>query len=100
MLKALECKTFAILLSTKPGQICLHAAQDAKKKLQGSGFIAEILVSNEFNPVSIGNFPQFECYINTACPRVDEDSDLFDKPIINAVDLDDFLQLYAETHKH
>ena len=99
MLKALECKVFAILLSTKPGQICLHAAKDAKKKLQDAGLTAEILVSNEFNPVSIGNFPQFECYINTACPRVDEDSELFDKPIINAVDLDDFLQLYKETHK-
>lgn len=100
MLKALECKVFAILLSTKPGQLCVKAAKDSKKKLQDAGLTAEILVSNEFNPVSIGNFPQFECYINTACPRVDEDSELFDKPIINAVDLEDFLQLYKETHKH
>lgn len=99
MLKALECKTFAILLSTKPGQLCLKAAKEAKKKLQDAGFTAEILVSNEFNPVSIANFTQFECYVNTACPRIDEDSDLFDKPIINAVDLGEFLQLHKETHK-
>lgn len=100
LLKALECKAFAILLSTKPGQFCPHVAESAKKKLQEAGLTAEILVSNEFNPVSIANFPQFQCYINTACPRVDEDSELFDKPIINAVDLDDFLQIYRETHKH
>ncbi|MFP3950205.1 MAG: diphthamide biosynthesis enzyme Dph2 [Candidatus Micrarchaeia archaeon] len=100
MLKALECKTFAVLLSTKPGQFCPQVANEAKKKLQEAGFTAEILVSNEFNPVSIGNFPQFECYINTACPRIDEDSELFDKPIINAVDLDDLLELCKETHKH
>jgi 2-(3-amino-3-carboxypropyl)histidine synthase len=99
MLKALECKTFAILLSTKPGQFCPHVAESAKKKLQSAGLTAEILVSSEFSPVSIANFTQFECYINTACPRIDEDSDLFDKPIVNAVDLDDFLQLYRETHK-
>ena len=97
MLKALECKTFAVLLSTKPGQFCPEVAAEAKKKLRDAGFTAEILVSNEFNPVSIGNFPQFECYINTACPRIDEDSDLFDKPIINAVDLDDFLELYKDS---
>ncbi|MBD3390184.1 diphthamide biosynthesis enzyme Dph2 [Candidatus Micrarchaeota archaeon] len=97
MLKALECKVFAVLLSTKPGQFCPEVAREAKRKLQDAGFAAEILVSNEFNPVSIGNFPQFECYINTACPRVDEDSELFDKPIINAVDLDEFLELYNES---
>ena len=100
LIKALECKAFAILLSTKPGQFCPHVAENAKKKLRKAGLTAEILVSNEFNPVSIGNFREFDCYINTACPRVDEDSDLFDKPIINSIDLEDFLQLYKETHKH
>ncbi len=97
MLKALECNTFAVLLSTKPGQFCPEVAKEAKAKLRNAGFAAEILISNEFNPVSIGNFPQFECYINTACPRLDEDSELFDKPIINVVDLDEFIKLYEES---
>ncbi len=99
MIKALECKNFAILVSTKAGQIRLHAAEDAKKKLTAAGLNAEILVSNELNPVSIANFREFDCYVNTACPRIDEDSDLFDKPIINAVNLDEFLELYSEVNK-
>ena len=96
MIKALECKNFAILVSTKPGQFSLQVAKDAKKKLTDSGLNAEILVSNELNPLSIANFREFDCYINTACPRIDEDIDLFDVPIVNAVNLDEFLQLKKE----
>ena len=99
MIKALECKNFAILLSTKPGQIRLQVAEDAKKKLKAAGLNAEILISNEFNPLSIANFREFDCYINTACPRIDEDSELFERPIINAVNLDEFLKLYREVNK-
>ncbi len=99
MIKALECENFAILLSTKPGQFALGAAEVAKKKLTDAGFTAEILVSNEFNPMSIGNFSQFDCYINTACPRISQDTELFDKPIINIANLDDFLALYKEVNK-
>jgi len=99
MLKALECKTFAILLSTKIGQFALAMAEDAKKKLNSAGFAAEIMVSNEFNPVSLANFPQFECYINTGCPRISEDTEVFGKPILNAADLDEFLNLYKEVNK-
>ncbi len=100
MIKALECRNFAILVSTKPGQCALNSAKDAKKKLENAGLNAQILISNEFNPVSIGNFAQFDCYINTACPRIDEDAELFERPIINAVNLDEFLHLYKQTHKN
>lgn len=99
MLKALECDTFGILLSTKPGQFSPNSARKAKKKLEGAGLAAQILVSNEFNPVSLANFPQFRCYINTACPRLAEDTEMFGKPLLNASDLDEFLLLYAQTHK-
>ena len=99
MIKLLECKTFAILLSTKIGQFALASAQNAKKKLNEAGFVAEIMVSNEFNPVSLANFPQFEGYINTGCPRISEDIEVFGKPILNAVDLDEFLNLYNEVNK-
>lgn len=98
LLKSLECKTFGILLSTKPGQFALNAAKKAKEKLEKAGLIAEILISNEFNPISLANFTQFECYITTACPRLSEDTDLFEKPILNVVDLDEFIILYLETH--
>jgi 2-(3-amino-3-carboxypropyl)histidine synthase len=93
MLRALECEKFAILLSTKPGQFALALAREAKKKLEDAGLTAQILISNEFSPLSIGNFREFECIINTACPRLAEDSEMFGGPILNATDLDGFLKL-------
>ncbi len=99
MIKALECKHFAILVSTKPGQFRISVADTAKEKLQKAGLNAEILISNEFNPISIANFSDFDCYVNTACPRIDEDSELFEKPILNISNLDAFLKLYGEVHK-
>ncbi|MBN2121722.1 diphthamide biosynthesis enzyme Dph2 [Candidatus Micrarchaeota archaeon] len=99
MLRALECERFAILLSTKPGQFALNLAQEAKRKLEGEGLTAQILVSNEFNPLSIANFREFECIINTACVRLAEDAEMFGGPILNASDLDEFLELRRATNK-
>lgn len=99
LLRALECKTFAILLSTKPGQFSPDSAKEAKGKLEDAGLTAQILISNEFNPIALANFPQFECYINTACPRLAEDSEMFSKPIINAADLGEFLKLRKDSKK-
>ncbi len=98
-LRALSCTNFAILLSTKPGQFAPNSAKEAKKKLEGAGLTAQILISNEFNPLSIANFPQFECYINTACPRLAEDTEMFAKPILNASDLGEFLELRKDSRR-
>jgi 2-(3-amino-3-carboxypropyl)histidine synthase len=99
MLKALECKTFGILLSTKPGQFAFEAARTAKEEFIRRGLRAEILLSNELNPVSIGNFLHFECYVNTACPRIQEDREIFELPILNYADLKEFFSLFDEIKK-
>lgn len=91
--KALECNTFGILISTKPGQFCPQVAEWAKKELEKKGKKAYLLVSNELNPSALGNFRKIECYINTACPRISEDMEMFGKPVLNAVDLQAFLAL-------
>ncbi len=99
LLKALECKTFGILLSTKPGQFAIEAARTAKEEFIRRGLRAEILLSNELNPVSIGNFLHFECYVNTACPRIQEDREIFELPILNYADLKEFFPLFDELRK-
>lgn len=99
LLKALECKTFGILLSTKPGQFGIDAARTAREEFLRRGLRAEILVSNELNPVSIGNFLNFECYVNTACPRIQEDREIFELPILNYADLKEFFSLFDELRK-
>ncbi len=90
---ALSAEMFGILVSTKPGQFHLEVAKWAKKELENYGKHAEILVSGEFNPYSIANFTSFDAYVNTACPRIVDDVDLFGKPILNPNMLEEMLKL-------
>jgi len=85
--KALDAKIFGIIISTKPGQFCPQAAEWAAKELEAKGKGAYLLVSNELNPLSLANFRKIDCYVNTACPRLSEDTELFGKPMLNATDL-------------
>ncbi|MBD3210417.1 diphthamide biosynthesis enzyme Dph2 [Candidatus Micrarchaeota archaeon] len=81
--KALGCRKFGVLLSTKTGQYNPGHAQWAKKELEKRNLEAEILVSHELDPMSINNYMGFECYVNTACPRVADDQERFGKPVLN-----------------
>lgn len=81
--KALTCRKFGILLSTKPGQFNMAQAEWAKKELDKRGLEAGILVANELDPAALANFMSFECYVNTACPRMADDSERFGKPVLN-----------------
>lgn len=85
-------KTFGILVSTKPGQMNLKAAEDAKKKLEKSGRDAHILVLDEIKPEKVDYIGGMDAYINTACPRIGiEDRTLFKKPILNLDEADEIL---------
>ncbi len=91
--KALECKRFAILVSTKPGQFNLRVAKKIKDKLRSVGKKGEIIIANEFSPITLANFTEFECYINTACPRIADDAEEFGKPILNPDMLEEMLSM-------
>lgn len=80
--KALTCKKFGILLSTKPGQFSIAQARKAKQELDKRGFESAIIVANELDPMAVGNFRSFECFVNTACPRMADDSERFGKPVL------------------
>lgn len=94
---ALSAKVFGILVSIKPGQFHLEVAKWAKRELEKIGKTAEIIVANEFNPYSIANFSVFEAYINTACPRIIDDIDLFGKPILNPDMLEEMINMICAT---
>ncbi len=85
--------TFGILVSTKPGQNNLDLASNIKKKLEEKGKSAYILISNFIDPISLSNFNIFDAYINTACPRLIDDADKFEKPIVNLKDFNKLLEL-------
>lgn len=87
---AKDARTFAILVTTKKGQHeLLGKAEAIKKKLEENGRTAFIMVMDEINgPALLGI--RADAFVNTACPRIVEDS--FSKPIINAEDVDEVLR--------
>lgn len=81
-----SAEKIGVLISTKPGQNNLPAALELKKRLEADGkqvfvFLSEMIDINQLN-----NFPFIECWVNTACPRIIEDTDA---PMINLWDLRD-----------
>ena len=86
LLAAVDANSFGILVSTKFGQSHLKIARWAKKQIQKRGKYAAILIANEFEPFSLNNFMSFDCYVNTACPRMSDDLEKFGKPMLG-VDL-------------
>jgi 2-(3-amino-3-carboxypropyl)histidine synthase len=91
--KALTCKRFGILLSTKSGQFNLAQAEWAKAELRRRGFVAAILAANEFEPLTVNNFRVFDAYITTACPRMADDSAEWGRPVLTTSLLKDFFAL-------
>ncbi len=90
--KAYSSSVFGIMLSTKVGQFNLTQALWAKKELNKRGKTAEIIVANELYDESIKNFLHFECLINTACPRIEDDWERYGLPVINISTLKQILE--------
>jgi len=90
---ALSARSWGILLSTKPGQMNLAGATRARDQLRKRGLEADILVANELDPMSIGNFMRFDCLLNTACPRLADDSERYGKPVLGLGMLGELLSM-------
>ncbi|MBL7054697.1 diphthamide synthesis protein [Candidatus Woesearchaeota archaeon] len=82
-IKFLSYETIGILVSTKPGQNKLNKALELKKKLEKNKN-CYIFVFDTLNLIDLENFPFIEFWVNTACPRIEEDS----RNIINYADIE------------
>ena len=67
-LKFLSSNIFGILVSTKPGQNKLKEALQLKKKLEKQKKEVYIFTFDTLDINQLENFPDIECWINTACP--------------------------------
>lgn len=70
-----------ILVSTKPGQYNLKKALQFQKNCKKQSYI--FLCNNISN---LENFPDIQCWVNTACPRIFEDD--LGATIINLEDIE------------
>lgn len=74
----MTAKKVGIIVSVKPIQQLYKKALELKDKLKKEAFI---FVTNTFNVDEFENFNDIDCWINTACPRIEG------KNIINLEDL-------------
>jgi len=84
--KARSCMSFAVIVSTKPGQARAEEAVAVKKALEKKGKSAVILAMDRITPEAIMGI-QADCLVNTACPRLADDASMFGKPILNPDDV-------------
>lgn len=84
-LKFLNSKRVGIIVTTKHGQANLKEAEAFNNSTDKECFI---FVFDTVDFSELENFPDIECWINTACPRIGyDDSKRISKPIINLDDL-------------
>jgi len=80
---AKKAKTFGVLVGLKPGQNHFDSAMKVKTIAEEHGLSAFLLAGKELIPENLLDFPAFEAYVNTACPRISLDSPgKFQKPIL------------------
>ena len=77
-IKFLSAENIGILVSTKPGQSNLKKALEIKKKLEKDKK-CYLFAFDTLNVNELENFPFIDIWLNTSCPRIEEDS----KNIIN-----------------
>ncbi|MFH0752016.1 MAG: diphthamide synthesis protein [archaeon] len=84
-LKFMNADKIGILVSLKSGQNNLKVAEDFKKETKKETFI---FLFDTLDFSELENFPDIECWVNTACPRIGyDDSRRISKPVINLDDL-------------
>lgn len=84
----LNANKIGILVSSKPGQNMMKEAESLKRELLKQGKKAYIFVFDTLDFNQLENFPDIECWVNTACYRIAiEDYDKFPKSVMNLSDL-------------
>ncbi len=97
ILKAVNAKSFGILLTTKNGQHNESLARILKQRIERDGLSACILTSSTFDFTSLENMREFDAFVNTACPRIAiDDTDRISKPLLSANELMDVLRMKKE----
>jgi len=84
--KARTLENFAIYVSAKPGQSRTSVAMEIKRTLEKEGKSAVILSADTLTAEKLIGI-KADVIVNTACPRIRDDSELFGKIILNPEDI-------------
>lgn len=86
--RAMDARSFAVVVSVKPGQMRLRTAELVVEALRRSGRRAWVVSLDEVTGEALVNLGSAEAYVNTACPRLAvDDPELFPGPVVNPGEL-------------
>ncbi|MCP3686434.1 MAG: 2-(3-amino-3-carboxypropyl)histidine synthase [bacterium] len=85
-LKFLHADNIGVLISTKPGQLNKKATELKFKDKNTYYFIFDTLDYTELQ-----NFTFIDCFVNTACPRIADDSQSIGRPVVNIDEVESFI---------
>jgi len=89
---ARNAKKFALIVSTKIGQLRLKYARKLLEKLREKGMDGEIVIMDNVTLEKLENL-NFDAFVNFACPRIVLDNEiLLKKPFLTPVELEMLLE--------
>ncbi|RZN38339.1 MAG: diphthamide biosynthesis enzyme Dph2 [Methanophagales archaeon ANME-1-THS] len=80
--RALDAKSFGIIIGLKSGQSDLNEALAAQQKAVEKGLDAYLIAMDEITEARLLGF-KVDAFVNTACPRLAEDFVHFNQPILS-----------------
>ena len=84
-----NAKKFGILFCIKRGQQRVELADEIKEMLDSFNKKSMIIALDNFSPVSLQGFGDFDCFVSTACHRIAIDDYLQYKiPILTPIELE------------
>ncbi|MDI6860008.1 MAG: diphthamide biosynthesis enzyme Dph2, partial [Methanocellales archaeon] len=86
--KALDAKTFGIIVSTKSAQTRMELAERLQEKALRKGLEAHLISMDEITPERLLSF-KADAFVNTACPRIAiDDAALFKMPMLTPIEFE------------
>jgi 2-(3-amino-3-carboxypropyl)histidine synthase len=81
--KAVDAKSFGIIVGLKEGQLSKLFALQFKKDLEKEGKIVQLFALTDITSERLNNLKGIDAFIQVACPRISTDNQ-FDKPVLSS----------------
>jgi 2-(3-amino-3-carboxypropyl)histidine synthase len=81
--KAVDAKSFGIIVGLKEGQLSKLFALQFKKDLEKEGKTVQLFALTDITSERLNNLKGIEAFIQVACPRISTDNQ-FDKPVLSS----------------
>ena len=86
--RAKDSKKFGLIVSSKKGQKRMALAKILKRKIEDSGFSADVILMGEVSPDKLYGF-DYDSFVVCACPRIGiDDAKRYKKPLLTPKELE------------